>query len=98
MGMDPDDIINMDLTLIPYSYHSNWTLEKKGTKTIHVHALTTDTKWAMLAAAATASGKLLKPMMIFKGQAMEELKKKSFRLTQMSAFMPVNQKLGWTKR
>jgi hypothetical protein len=35
-GMNPDDIIDMDQTPIPYSYHSNWTLEAKGTKTIHM--------------------------------------------------------------
>ena len=69
IGMDPDDILNMDQTPIPYSYHSNRTLEKKGVKTIHVRSSTADTKRAMLAATVTASGKLLKPMLIFKGQA-----------------------------
>ena len=67
--MKPDDIVNMDQTPIPYSYHSNQTLEKKGVKTKHVCLSTTDTKHAMLAAAVTASGMLLKPMLIFKGQA-----------------------------
>jgi hypothetical protein len=53
---------------IPYSYHSSHTLEKKGEKTIHVRASTMNTKQAMLAAMVTASGKLLCPMLIFKGQ------------------------------
>jgi hypothetical protein len=35
-GMDPDDVINMDQTSIPYSYHTFCILEKKGEKTIHV--------------------------------------------------------------
>jgi hypothetical protein len=59
----------MDQTPIPYSYHSNWTLEKKEVWTIHVRLSTTDTKRATLAATVTVGGKLLKPMLIFKGQA-----------------------------
>ena len=39
-GHDPCDIINMDQSTIPYSYHSSKTLEMKGTKTINVCALT----------------------------------------------------------
>jgi hypothetical protein len=42
--MDPDDIINMDQTPIPYSYHTSRTLALKGTKTIHVRSSTSDTK------------------------------------------------------
>jgi hypothetical protein len=43
-GMSPDDILNMDQTPIPFSFHSNKTLEVKGTKTIHARTSTTDTK------------------------------------------------------
>lgn len=32
--MDPDDISNMEQTLIPYSFHSNCTLDMRGIKTI----------------------------------------------------------------
>ena len=46
--MDPEDIINMDQTPIPYSYHTSQTLEKKGTKTIHIRSSTSDTKQAWL--------------------------------------------------
>ncbi len=79
IGMDPDDIVNMDQTPIPYSYHSNRTLEKKGVKTIHVRSSTTDTKRATLAATVTASGKLLKPMLIFKGQANGRIERNEFQ-------------------
>ena len=68
-GMNPDDVINMDQTPIPYTFPSNRTLEKKGTKTIHVRTSTTDTKRATLAATVTGSGKLLTPFLIFKGKA-----------------------------
>jgi hypothetical protein len=65
---DPDDVLNMDQTPIPFSFHSKKTLETKGAKTVHVRASTTDTKRATLAAAVTGSGDLLTPMLIFKGK------------------------------
>jgi hypothetical protein len=68
-GMNPDDVINMDQTPIPFTFPSNRTLEKKGTKTIHVRTSTTDTKRATLAATVTGSGKLLTPFLIFKGKS-----------------------------
>ena len=62
-----DDIINMDQTPIAYSYHSNKTLDTRGSRTVHVRASTTDTKRVTVAATVTASGKMLSPFMIFKG-------------------------------
>ena len=67
-GMDPADVLNMDQTPIPYSFPSSRTLEKKGTKSIHVRTSTSDTKRATLAATVTASGELLTPFLIFKGK------------------------------
>jgi hypothetical protein len=64
---DPALIINMDQTPIPFSFHSAKTLEKKGTKTIHVRASTSETKRVTLAATVDASGRMLPPMLIFKG-------------------------------
>ena len=73
LGMNPDDVINMDQTPIPYTFMSNCTLEKKGTKTIHVHTSTTDTKRATHATTVIGSGKLLTPFLIFKGKADERI-------------------------
>jgi hypothetical protein len=67
LGKDPCDIINMDQSPIPYSFHSARTLEVKGTRTVHVHASTSDTKRVNLAVTVDASGKMLQPMLIFKG-------------------------------
>ncbi len=67
-GKNPDDILNMDQTPIPFSYHSGKTLDVKGTKTIHARASTADTKRVTLAATVTASGKMLPPFLVFKGQ------------------------------
>jgi hypothetical protein len=69
LGMNPDDVINMDRTPIPYTFPFDHTLEKKGTKTIRVHTSTTGTKHAKLAPTLTGSGKLLTPFLMFKGKA-----------------------------
>ena len=66
---DPALIINMDQTPIPFSFHAAKTLEKKGMKTIHVRSSTSDTKRVTLAATVDASGRMLPPMLIFKGAA-----------------------------
>ena len=63
----PDYIINMDQTPIPFLFHSNKTLEKKGTRTIHVCTSTTDTKQVTLAVTLEASWCMLPPLLIFKG-------------------------------
>jgi hypothetical protein len=63
-----DDILNMDQTPIAYSYHSNKTLDTKGSRTIHVRTSTTDTKRVTVTVTVTVSdGKMLPPFMIFKG-------------------------------
>lgn len=64
---DPCDVINMDQSPIPYSFHASRTLEMKGTKTVHVRSSTADTKRVTLAVTVDAAGKMLPPMLIFKG-------------------------------
>jgi len=66
-GKDPWDIINMDQSPIPYSFHSGKMIETKGTKTIHLRTSTSDTKLVTLAVTVDTSGKMLPPMLIFKG-------------------------------
>ncbi len=66
---DPALILNMDQTPIPFSFHATKTLEKKGTKTIHICSSTSDTKRVTLAVTIDASGGMLPPMLIFKGAA-----------------------------
>jgi len=43
-GRDPNDILNMDQTPIPYSYHSNKTLEVIGSKSVQQRSSTSETK------------------------------------------------------
>ncbi len=66
-NMNPDHVLNMDQTPIPFSYHNKRTWEEKGVKTIHLQALTTDTKRATLTATVTMSGEVLHLLLIFKG-------------------------------
>ena len=61
---DPSEIINMDQTPIPFSFHSTKTLKNKGTR---VHTSMSDMKRVMPAAAVDASGPVLPPMLRFKG-------------------------------
>ena len=64
-----DCIINMDQTPIPFTFNSKRTLEMVGKKTVHIRKSTNDTKRATLALTVTASGKMIRPMLIFKGTA-----------------------------
>ena len=66
-GADHDGILNMDQTLLPFSYHPNTTLDSKGVREVITKCSTNDTKRATLAASVTGSGKLLPPFLIFKG-------------------------------
>ena len=64
-----DYIINMDQTPIPFTFNSKRTLEMVGKKMVHIQKSTNDTKRATLALTVTASGKMIQPMLIFKGTA-----------------------------
>ena len=59
----------MDQTPIPFTFNSKCTLEMVGKKTVHIRKSTNDTKRATLALTVTASGKMIQPMLIFKGTA-----------------------------
>jgi hypothetical protein len=77
-GKDPCDIINMDQTPIPYSFHSNKTLENKGARSVHVRASTSDTKRVTLAVTLDGSGNMLPPLLIFKGAKNGRIATKEF--------------------
>ena len=62
-------VANMDQTPIAFSYHEKRTLEKKGTKTIHIRSSTNSTPRASLNVGITLAGTFLKPMTIFKGKS-----------------------------
>ena len=71
-------ILNMDQTPIPFTFNSKMTLEVVGARTVHVRKSTNDTKWATAAITVTASGKMLPPLLVFKGAKNGRIIKKEF--------------------
>jgi DDE superfamily endonuclease len=63
-----DYVLNMDQTPVPFDFTSKKTLEMFGLKSINIRKSCSDTKRATCAITVTASGKFLKPMLIFKGK------------------------------
>jgi hypothetical protein len=57
----------MDQTPIPFTFNAKKTLELVGKRTVHIRKSTNDTKRVTCALTVTASGKVLPPMLIFKG-------------------------------
>ena len=64
---DEDYIINMDQTPVPFSYDPQKTTEVVGRRKIHIRKSTCDTKRATYALTVTASGKMITPLFVFKG-------------------------------
>ena len=95
-NMNPDHVLNMDQTPIPFSYHNKRTWEEKGVKTVHSQASTTDTKRATLAATVTMNGEVLLPLLIFKGSKNGRIEKMSCQLSLLYVLMPSKKRLGWT--
>ena len=73
-----DYILNMDQTLVPFSYDPKSTLELVGRRTVHVRKSTNDTKRATVALCVTASGKALTPMIVFKGKPKARIMMREF--------------------
>ncbi len=65
---DPRWILNMDQTLVYFSYHRSKMLAKHGIKTVHVRKSTSDTRQATCALTCMAAGNFLQPMLIYKGK------------------------------
>jgi transposase len=102
-GRHQDFILNMDQTPVPFTYNSRKTLEVVGRRTVHVRKSTNDTKRATFAMTVTASGKILKPLIIFKGARNGRIVQREFPnydddmiyLCQSSAWMDEDAMLVW---
>ena len=73
-----DFILNMDQTPIPFTFHAKKTLESVGTRTVHIRKSTNDTKRVTCAMTVSASGKVLTPLLVFKGAANGRIESKEF--------------------
>ena len=62
-----DYSLNMDQTPVPFTYNVRKTMEIVGCRTVHIRKSTCDTKRVIFAMTVTASCKVLKPVIIFKG-------------------------------
>ena len=60
-------ITNVDQTPVPFSYDPKKTIEVVGRRTIHIRKSTSDTKCATCALTVTASGKMITPLFVSKG-------------------------------
>ena len=71
-------ILNMDQTPILLIFNSKTKLEVVGARTVHVCKSTNDTKCTTAAITVTASGKMLLPLVVFKGAKNRRIVKKEF--------------------
>ena len=98
-------ILNMDQTPIPFTFNSKSTLEVVGARTVHERKSTNDTKRATAAITITASGKMLPPLLVFKGAKNGRIVKKEFPTfdksmyyaCQENAWMNESCFCGWKK-
>ena len=95
--MNPDHVVNMDQTPIPFTFHSNRTWTKRGSRTIHIVGSTSDTKRATLAATCTMSGKMLPPLLIFKGSQNGRIAQKELLKFPEMGFYATQKRHGWMK-
>jgi hypothetical protein len=73
-----DYILNMDQTPVPFTFNEKRTLEIVGKRTIHIRKSTNDTKRVTCALTVTASGRVLTPMLVFKGVPGGRIEKREF--------------------
>lgn len=105
-GRHQDFILNMDQTPVPFTYNSRKTLEIVGKRTVHVRKSTNDTKRATFAMTVTASGKILKPLIIFKGARNGRIVQREFPnydndmiyLCQANAWMDEDAMIVWVEQ
>ena len=101
-----DYVLNMDQTPIPFSFNQKSTLELIGRRTVHVRKSMSDTKRATCALTITASGKMLDPLMVFKGKPNGRIVTREFPefpdgilyTCQDNAWMDEKVMLQWVKK
>ena len=84
----------MGQTPIPFIFNSKMTLEVVGARTVHVHKSTKSTKCATAAITVTSSGKMLQPLLVFKGAKNGRIIKKEFPTFDKSMYY-ASQENAW---
>ena len=101
-----DFILNMDQTPVYFTLNENRTLDVFGTRSVPIRKSTKDTRRATFAPTITASGKTLKPFMIFKGTPNARIEKNElpffdpcmFYCCQKAAWMDESVMLQWVDK
>jgi hypothetical protein len=73
-----DYILNMDQMPVPFTFNAKRTLEIVGRRTVHIRKSTCDTKRVTCALTVTASGRVLTPLLVFKGVPGGRIEKREF--------------------
>ncbi len=84
--MNPEHVLNMDQTPIPFLYHNKCMWDKKGVKTVLMQSSTSETKRATLVTTVTMS--VLPPLLIFKSKKMGGPKRRSYQISHLCVCMP----------
>lgn len=83
LGVPPERILNMDQSPVWYSMDPRKTIERVNTRTIDIRTSSSSTKRVTVAITITAAGKLLRPMLVFKGARTPRARLRK-RLSEMS--------------
>ena len=94
---------NMDQAPVPFTYNVRKTLEIVGRSTVHIRKSTCNTKRTTFAMTVAASGKVLKPVIIFNGVRGSQVFQREFPnyendmvyLCQRAAWMDEAAMLEW---
>jgi hypothetical protein len=73
-----DYILNMDQTPVPFTFNAQRTFEPMGQRTIHICKSTSDTKRVTCAMTVSASGRVLTPLLVFKGAPNGRIERNEF--------------------
>lgn len=73
-------IINMDQTPVFFNMNSNQTLEPIGSRSVNIQTGTSSTMRVTVAVTLTASGEMLKPLIVFKAQPNGRIEKRELSL------------------
>jgi len=82
-----DYIINMDQTPIFFSMVPRTTLSPIGARTVHVRTSTSSTMRATVSVCITASGRMLPPLIIFKGKPNGRIQREFTRYNQGAVYV-----------
>jgi hypothetical protein len=88
-------VLNMDQMPLHFPYHSSKTLEKRGTKTIHVSKTRNGAKRAMGAFTIMAAGNFLTPIIIYKGEPRGHITQKKLQNLIPLPSMHARKLRGW---